>query len=331
MGSFRDIYEHWPRRPSERLARLIACYGHRVTSIDIRAYDPARDGAAVYALWQRSLGRAWPLDWSELAAVMGDALVAFGGGRLAGAAAVAHAGRRASLQLLLVDPDLRRQDIGRRLHDAALDQLARLGAQSVSLGGVPGPYLWPGLPADLAEAGALLERWDWTFGHSCWDLVRELADYETPADVARRGSAFTYHWATSADRDRLAAFEALHFREWAAYFDGDALETALVALDDDGAIIGSLMATDQRHPQLWRKLLGEDSGTINAVGVAEAARGRGVGTAMVAYACEQLRDRGVGSCHVGWTTELSFYGRLGFQAWRRYETASHKLAPSPST
>jgi hypothetical protein len=34
-------------------------------------------------------------------------------------------------------------------------------------------------------------------------------DYETPADVARRGSAFTYHWATGADRDRLAAFEAL--------------------------------------------------------------------------------------------------------------------------
>jgi len=296
-----------------------------VTSIDVRAYNPARDGAAVYALWQRSLGQAWPLDRSELAAVIGDALVAFVGGRLAGAAAVARAGRCASLQLLLVDPDLRRQRIGRRLHDAALDQLARLGAQTVSLGGTPGPYLWPGLPADLAEARAILERRGWTFGYTCWDLVQELADYETPADVARRGSTFTYRWATGAERDRLAAFEALHFPEWAAYFDDDALETAIVAVDDDGAIVGSLMATDHRHPQLWHELLGEDSGTIGAVGVAEAARGRGVGSAIVAYACEQLRDRGVGNCHIGWTTELSFYGRLGFHPWRRYETANRNL------
>jgi len=46
---------------------------------------------------------------------------------------------------------------------------------------------------------------------------------------------------------------------------------------------------------------------------------------MVASACEQLRDRGVGNCHIGWTTELSFYGRLGFHPWRRYQTANHNL------
>src|SRR5436309_10711654 len=100
------------------------------------------------------------------------------------AAGVARAGRRASLQLLLVDPDLRPQGIGRRLHDAALEQFAHLGAQSVSLGGALGPYLWPGLPAELAEARAILERWGWTFGYTCWDLVRELADYQMSADVA---------------------------------------------------------------------------------------------------------------------------------------------------
>jgi GNAT superfamily N-acetyltransferase len=296
-----------------------------VTSIDVRAYDLGRDGAAVSALWQRSLGEAWPLDFSELAGVIGDALVAVGGGRLAGAALVTHSGRYGSLQLLLVAPELRRQGIGHRLHDVALDHLAWLGAHSVSLGGSPGPYLWPGVPTDLIEARAILKRWGWRFDSPCWDLVRDLADYETPAEIVRRGSAFSYRWATGADRDRLAAFEALHFPAWAAYFDGDSLETAVIALDDDAAIIGSLIATDQRHPQFWRELLGEDSGTINAVGVCEAARARGVGTAMVAYACEQLRDRSVGNCHIGWTKELSFYGRLGFHAWRQYERASRTL------
>jgi GNAT superfamily N-acetyltransferase len=198
-------------------------------SIDVRAYDPARDEAATFALWQRSLGRTWPLDCCELARMMSDALIASVRGRVAGVAAVARAGRLASLRFLLVHPDLRRHGVGRRLHDAALDHLARQGAQSVN-----------------------------------------------------------------------------------------------------GAIVGTLLATDQRHPQLWRELLGKDSGTIGAVGVAEAARGRGVGTSMVAYACEQLRDRGVRNCHIGWTTELSFYGRLGFQPWRQYETASLEVVYSGS-
>jgi beta-N-acetylhexosaminidase len=57
-------------------------------------------------------------------------------------------------------------------------------------------------------------------------------------------------------------------------------------------------------------------------------RGRGIGTGIVAYACEQLRERGVGHCHIGWTVLLSFYGRLGFRPWRRYETAGRQLSGS---
>ena len=56
-------------------------------------------------------------------------------------------------------------------------------------------------------------------------------------------------------------------------------------------------------------------------------RERRIGTALVAYACEQLRDRGVVNCHIGWTPLLSFYGRLGFRPWRRFEMAT-RIMPS---
>jgi predicted N-acetyltransferase YhbS len=58
-------------------------------------------------------------------------------------------------------------------------------------------------------------------------------------------------------------------------------------------------------------------------------RERRIGTALVAYACEQLRDRGVVNCHIGWTPFLSFYGRLGFRPWRRFEMATRIMPSQP--
>ena len=107
--------------------------------------------------------------------------------------------------------------------------------------------------------------------------------------------------------------------------DDARLERSVVAVDERGAVVGSLLAFDAAHPQLWRRLLGDDSGAIAAVGVHERVRNRGAGTALVAFASEQLRDRGVGRCHIGWTDRLSFYGRLGYRPWRRFERATLQL------
>jgi GNAT superfamily N-acetyltransferase len=292
-------------------------------SVEVRAYTAA-DGTAVYELWMRSLGRDWPLDRAHFAAVVNDGFVAVSGESVTGVAAIARQNEKGSLRLLAVDPDLRRRGIGTQLHEAALGELARQGAMRVELGGTPDPYLWPGLPAERDEARRVFEHWAWQFGDPCWDLLRTLSDFERPPGIAET-TGFAYRSATEADRANLMAFEAANFPEWTHYFANEGLDSAVVAVDDRGAIVGSLLATDQHRPQLWRRLLGEDSGSIGAVGVAESVCDRGVGTAMLAHACECLRDRGVGNCHVSWTTLLSFYGRLGFQPWRRYETASRDL------
>jgi ribosomal protein S18 acetylase RimI-like enzyme len=210
------------------------------------------------------------------------------------------------------------------LHDAALSELARRGATRVHLAGTPDPYLWPGLPAEREEGRRVLEHLGWQFTEPSWDLVRTLGDFERPPGIAQT-PGITYRPATEADRAALSEFETAHFPEWAHYFTGEDLASAFLALNERGDIVGTLIAEDQRRPQLWRHLLGDDSGSIGAVGVADSVRQRGVGTAMLAHACESLRDRGVGHCHISWTTLLSFYGRLGFLPWRRYESASRDL------
>jgi len=298
-----------------------------MTSVEIRRYEAATDVDSVFELWSRSLGRDWPVDRADLAAIVRDGFVAVLEEGIVGIAAYARAGSNASMQLLLVEPKRRRRGIGRKLHDLLLGELGRQGVTRLRLGGTPGAYLWPGLPADLADLRALLERWGWSFGDPCWDLARSLANYETPADVAEVARGVGYRYANDNDREQLTSFEASHFPQWAVYFGPDEARTsAIIAVDDADAIVGSLLATGR--PQLWRGLLGEQTGEIGAVGVAETMRGRGIGTGIVAYACEQLRERGVGHCHIGWTVLLSFYGRLGFRPWRRYETAGRQLSGS---
>jgi GNAT superfamily N-acetyltransferase len=291
-----------------------------VPNIVLRPYKVG-DRGSVHELWLRSLGRDWQVDPTDFAAVVKEGFVAHHGERLAGVAAIARQDDRASLQLILVDQELRGCGIGTQLHWAALAELVRQGAARVHLAGTPDPYLWPGLPAEREEARRVFERWGWQFTDPCWDLARRLSDFERPPGIAPT-PGITYRPAAEADRADLTKFQAEHFPEWAHYFADEGLASAFLAVDEHGTLVGSLVAADQTRPQLWRHLLGRDSGSIGAVGVADTVRGRGVGTAMLAHACEWLRDCGVGNCHISWTTLLSFYGRLGFLPWRRYETAS---------
>lgn len=292
---------------------------------EIRPCRPV-DDASLFTLWSESLGRAWPLEAAAFAEVVQAGFVAVDAGRIVGVVALASAGSAASLQLLLVEPELRGRGIGAELHDVALEALSRRGATQLSLAGTPGKYFWPGLPAELSAARTFFETRGWEFGDTCRDLVRSLHDYETPAEVASTSAGIDCRRAGLGGRAALLEFEQLHFPHWQPYYASSAgLVSAIVAVDEQERLVGALLASDRGQPQLWHRLLGDDYGAIGAIGVADSVRGRGVGTALVAHACEQLRERGVGNCHIGWTELRSFYGLLGFLGWREYETATRKL------
>jgi GNAT superfamily N-acetyltransferase len=296
--------------------------------LEIRAFDPSADGGSAFGLWTRSLGEDWPVPRDEFDVAMHDGLVAVDGGRVVGIATFSCEADVASLQLVLVDPELQRQGVGAKLHEEVVAELRRRGVTRARLAGTPGHYLWPGLPGELVHLRKPLERRGWTFRETCWDLARSLAAYETPIGVATPAAGVTFRWATAEDRAPLLAFERAYFPQWLDAFSSDeGAETAIVGVGDGGQIVGSLLAADQHRPHLWRNLLGDACGSINCVGVDEREQGRGIGTRMVAYACEQLRASGVINCHIGWAVLLPFYGRLGFEPWRAYERAELELSP----
>jgi GNAT superfamily N-acetyltransferase len=76
----------------------------------------------------------------------------------------------------------------------------------------------------------------------------------------------------------------------------------------------------------WKTLLGASAGAIGVVGVAESARQRGVGRALVARASEIVRDRGAQHCFIGWTWMIGLYGELGYHVWQEYQMSRRVLA-----
>jgi beta-N-acetylhexosaminidase len=305
--------------------------------ITIQPYDPARDEAATFDLWQRALGAQWPITPELLRQVIeapgthNAHLVARAGVQPVGLA-MTQQGQQSNLVALLVDPDWQRRGIGTALHEAALDQLRGAGAKRVQIGGGETRF-WPGVPANLRAARPFFEARGWTFNSESIDLTQDLRGYQTPATL--RSSQVILRVATPADVNELLEFEQREFPAWlgayqvAAQF-GDTDDFLLACDPQNGAIVGALiMYTPRSHPGrtdvVWTTLLGDDAGGLGCVGVAKDARKYGAGTALVARGSEIAKERGVGNCFIGWTGLRDFYGRLGYREWQAYAMSKREL------
>jgi ribosomal protein S18 acetylase RimI-like enzyme len=264
----------------------------------------------------------------------GDYFIACQGDRITGfVAAQIDRGHpeSATIMALLVDPQLQRRGIGTALLAAALAHLQACGATRVQLGGGYS-YFWPGVPDNLPAARPFFQACGWDFDETCYDLAQRMQDYRGSDDLAADS---VIELATAADGPALLEFERREFRHWLSAFEatvevGD-FHDLLIARDPaNRAIVGSLilyspLAHPGRVDGFWKAILGDPLGEIGCVGVAEAAQGRGIGTAMVARASEILKQRGVAAIHIGWVFRVNFYGRLGYTKWRAYDMSWRNL------
>lgn len=65
-----------------------------------------------------------------------------------------------------------------------------------------------------------------------------------------------------------------------------------------------------RLPRPW--------GQLGPIGVGQAGRGRGAGSALLRFSLARLAAYGVRGCLVDWTTLVDYYGKFGFQPFRAY-------------
>ena len=282
---------------------------------------------AAVALASTAIEPQWRLGPGALRRALADALVAEVDGDIVGLCALHQAGDVATINLVAVRPDHRRRGIGRAMVGHAADDLRARGAQSIRAAG-SGPYLWPGIPRDLAGASAFAEACGWVRDGEVCDMTRTLADFSLPSSVMTSMDAMgiALGLATASERDQVARIAPTHwYRGWDAYFAASQPADVVVARDAHQQVVAALIIGRPGDPEGWRRMLGNTVCTIGCVGTTREARGQGFGTALVGVASEILRDAGGTVCHIGWTTLLDFYGRLGYRSWRTYTTAGMAL------
>ncbi|GCF06490.1 GNAT family N-acetyltransferase [Dictyobacter arantiisoli] len=316
----------------------------QVTTENIQPYDVNRDAADVYTLWQAALGQTWPITQERLHKVLNGPephhFVARVNGEIVGFAAtfksIRDGERIGQLAALIVHPDKQRGGIGTALHDTALAHFQDVEVQDIQLGSIT-PRFWPGVPTNLPVAVAFFNARGWTTSETVYDLSQDLSTYRTPDAIVERvkKEGITITAATSQNVTDALAFEAKEFSGWLPLYEriadlGD-YRDILIARDSDGTVLGTLImySAINSHPEridlIWQGILGEDAGALGAVGVAESARNRGIGIALVAGASELLKSNNVKNSFIDWVTLTDFYAKVGYNKWRKYNYSRRNL------
>jgi GNAT superfamily N-acetyltransferase len=230
------------------------------------------------------------------------------------------------IMALVVAPEHAGRGYGGQLLAAAEERLRRQGASRCDLGGSVG-HLLPGPPADDERALRFWQRHGYHPERLVHDLHRSLADWE-PAGMDLRDGWRAGPGQPGQEGALLAFLNASFPGRW-HYHLADSLargagvgDVALLLAPDD-AVAGFVATWHAASPLLgpatnWHPALGPHYGGIGPLGIAESARGRGRGLALVAAAVTLLHRRGVVECAIDWTTLTDFYARLGFGPWRSY-------------
>jgi beta-N-acetylhexosaminidase len=305
----------------------------------VSPYAPAEHEHQVYELWQQVLGDIWPISPDQFHQVTianhwykdGDHLIAEVGGTIAGFVATQispHMGV-GEIMLIMVAPQYQRRGIGKTLLNAATQHCLDQQVRTIQIGGGGLTYFWPGVPQNLPGAIAFFESCGWNYSEVSDDLVGDLTTFQTPDVISQHfvATATTLHIADEQTASDVLTFEQQRFPQWSEFYSikieaGD-FQDIVYARNCAKEVVGAILLSSP-HSKLkgqgfnWSLLLGDDMGTLDAVGVAESVRRQGVGLTMVAKGCQILQQRGVQHCHIGWTGIAGWYGKLGFEIWRGF-------------
>ena len=311
-------------------------------NLNIRPYIQDNDLIRVRNLWDEILGKKWPINSTLLKRKLseGEHIVALRDGEIVGFLATQRSKnkikQRGEIMLVLVAEDCQRQGVGRKLLDQSLKNLKSKNVFDIQLGGGGGSYFWPGVPRNLPGAIDFFKSCGWNFSEISFDLLRDLKNYKTPDWISERVRPLNIknRFIKSNEKQKILTFEKKSFPKWYSAFQstinsGD-LGDVLVAVDSDEEILGSTVLFSPKSKSyqqkfIWSLILGKNSGGFGALGVKEEARNRGIGLILSATASEILKKRGIRNCLLGWTHLVSWYGKLGYKVWMKYDMSWKKL------
>ena len=318
----------------------------------------AAEAPALIALWNRALGGRFPLterlwrqnvdgdpNWRAGDGIVlraGDAPLGFALTRryraLAANPDMAALHDVGWIMATVVDPAHAGRGYGTRLLAAAETRLRDEGATRLDLGASVG-HLLPGPPQEDERADRFWARQGYPTARPVHDLHRPLIGWTpppppaalttggwriAPVEVGQEGTLLAFLDRAFPGRWRVAVADALA--------RGGEPGDLLALWSPAGEIGGFLMLWRTDGPFLgpglhWFPALDARAGAIGPLGIDPAARGLGLGLALVAAAVTHLHARAYTACTIDWVDMalLPFYERLGFRPWRGYRRCAQKL------
>lgn len=297
----------------------------------------------IVAIWNESFGGDFPLDlrlWEQNVdncdrTDWGGTYAAFDDDKMVG---FVVAKRPSHIGAIVVHPKYRRQGIGTELLNMAVNGLMPAKGARVSAGQ---DYLhfFPGVPENClaAEAFFTANGWDIIDAGACWDLFRKLGDYATPPAVAAKikeleSQGIVIRPCGPADTEALFAHVAANFSErWLSETRArvalEAFPAEIIVAARGSEIVGfchtySTTSTKIGPSIYWRSLQGTKYGGLGPIGVAKDVRKIGLGLALLCRSVEAVKASGATQMVIDWTVLVDFYGRIGFQPWKRYVPVS---------
>jgi GNAT superfamily N-acetyltransferase len=244
-------------------------------------------------------------------------------GAVVGFALASAAGRLGWVDAIAVRPEARRRGAGAALLAWAEGWLAEGGCAYAQLGGSLRPFV-PGLPAGIGPI-ELFIACGYCFQGDEWDVARDLAGYASPPRVSLGSAAVAP--LRPGEEGELHAFLQREFPErWAweamAFLRDGGRPADYLLLRLGGQVAGfcQIARADSLRPidRFYHGGLPQPWGQLGPIGVGAAARGRGLGAALLDAGLRHLRDLGVRGCVIDWTDLLDFYAKFGFRPHRRY-------------
>jgi predicted N-acetyltransferase YhbS len=237
-------------------------------------------------------------------------LVATTGAEVVGAVLGSTAHRDPSVghvDLVAVHPAHRRRGIGRALLNRAEGALAGLGVGEVLLAGNPPVYAWPGIDVRYTPAVCMAMATGYEQDRTAWNMTADLSYDGSPAlrptDEAEKrlaAAGVIVRPARPDDVDALVAFAQEQF--------GGGWGTEVT--DSIGRTGGGCHIALRGEEILGFAAYGSSRPSwFGPMGTAPAARGLGVGGALLRRCLRDQRDAGIRRAEIGWVGPVPFYAR----------------------
>ncbi|WP_338925270.1 GNAT family N-acetyltransferase [Mycetohabitans endofungorum] len=297
---------------------------HQFEQYSIVPYERARHEKQAFSLWSQVYDRKWSIGLPRFQMSFPEkcCFVAVSSTNLLGF--VGTMPSDSALTAIFVRRDCHRHGIGTRLFNQALMYLRSVGAETVTVGGLP--MLWKGVPEEFKAALHFFAEVGCDFKGEILDQYCYLDDFKYPQELNHSliACGMKLCLAKKADADRIIRFQKNFFPHWTPLFlsamQKNGLQTiACIKRGNDilGTVLIGRLGVTAPGVQ-WELLASKGFGSVATLGVAPDERGKRLGFALFAYATKCVQESGAKVCFLNYSEAPVLYRKFGFLDWSQY-------------